>query len=138
MVEEKKTEKRKYIYAVGRRKTSTAQVRLFPGGKGEIVINGKPYREYFSFLDQYKKIVEPFEAIGKENKFDASIVVKGGGPNGQAEAARLGISRALVKHDEEYKPALRAEGFLTRDPRMKERKKPGLRGARRAPQWSKR
>jgi len=133
-----KKEDRKYIYAVGRRKTASAQVRLFPKGKGEIIVNGKKYNEYFPSLLQSDKLLHPLKTAGLEGKADVTVVVKGGGLNGQAEAVRLGIARALVKLDEENKKAMRAEGFLTRDPRKKERKKPGLRKARRAPQWSKR
>ena len=107
-------------------------------GKGEITINKRGIDEYFG-LETLKKIVrQPFETTNTSEKFDVLVNVHGGGYTGQAGAIRHGISRALVKADAEYRPALKAEGFLTRDPRMKERKKYGLKAARRAPQFSKR
>ena len=126
------------IRAVGRRKTASARVRLIPGGKGEITVNGQPYDQYFGIFELRKAITDPLKFAGKENFFDVSAKVAGGGPRGQAEAIRHGISRALVKWNEEFRKTLKAEGFLRRDPRAKERKKPGLKKARRAPQWSKR
>ncbi len=130
--------KSKYISAVGRRKRSVAQVRLYKNGKGNIIVNGFDFGEYFPNF-QFKNIVmKPLKMSGVEKKLDFSILVKGGGKNSQAESARLGVSRALAIMDKDSKPALRKEGMLTRDPRKKERKKPGLKKARRAPQWSKR
>ncbi len=124
-------------YGTGRRKSSVARVYIMPG-KGEITINKRGIDEYFG-LETLKKIVrQPFEATNTNEKFDVLVNVHGGGYTGQAGAIRHGISRALVKADAEYRPALKAEGFLTRDPRMKERKKYGLKAARRAPQFSKR
>ncbi|MBQ1526577.1 MAG: 30S ribosomal protein S9 [Lachnospiraceae bacterium] len=124
-------------YGTGRRKSSVARVYIMPG-KGEITINKRGIDEYFG-LETLKKIVrQPFETTNTSEKFDVLVNVHGGGYTGQAGAIRHGISRALVKADAEYRPALKAEGFLTRDPRMKERKKYGLKAARRAPQFSKR
>jgi len=132
-------EKQTYIYAVGKRKTAIATVRVYSNGKGEITVNDKTLVEYFK--DEKKKIDVAMDALNLLNlakNFTIVIVTKGGGKASQSEAIRLGISRALIKLDEEYKKTLRSKGFLTRDPRSKERKKPGLKKARRAPQWSKR
>ena len=131
------TSAKPYFYGTGRRKKSVARVRILPG-TGNITVNGKSLDEYFG-LDTLKLIVnQPFGATATEGKFDVIATVKGGGLSGQAGAIRHGISRALVLADEANKSALKAEGFLTRDPRMKERKKYGLKAARRAPQFSKR
>lgn len=132
-------EKQTYIYAVGKRKTAIATVRVYSNGKGEITVNDKTLIEYFK--DEKKKVDVAMDALNLLNlakNFTIVIVTKGGGKASQCEAIRLGISRALIKLDEEYKKTLRSKGFLTRDPRSKERKKPGLKKARRAPQWSKR
>jgi len=129
--------KGKYIYAVGRRKTSVASVRLYKKGSGGIMVNGKKLSEYFS-ADKVAIVKHPLKLTGQLKEVDLSISVKGGGGNGQAEAIRHGISRALILMDENYKPALKAVDLMTRDARKKERKKPGLKKARRAPQWSKR
>ncbi|MGN1446146.1 MAG: 30S ribosomal protein S9 [Eubacteriales bacterium] len=126
-----------YFYGTGRRKKSVARVRLYPGS-GEITINGRSIDDYFG-LDTLKLIVnQPFGVTGTTGKFDIVANVKGGGISGQAGAIRHGVARALLNADPEYRPALKAAGFLTRDPRMKERKKYGLKAARRAPQFSKR
>ena len=131
------TSAKPYFYGTGRRKKSVARVRILPG-TGNVTVNGKSLDEYFG-LDTLKLIVnQPFGATATEGKFDVIATVKGGGLSGQAGAVRHGISRALVLADEANKTALKAAGFLTRDPRMKERKKYGLKGARRAPQFSKR
>ena len=131
------TSAKPYFYGTGRRKKSVARVRIVPG-TGVITINGRDVDEYFG-LDTLKLIVnQPFATTGTEGKFDIIARVNGGGFSGQAGAIRHGLSRALVAADEANKPALKAAGFLTRDPRMKERKKYGLKGARRAPQFSKR
>jgi len=138
---EKKKEKRtieKYFEAVGRRKTAQARVRLFTQGKGEIKVNGKPYKHYFSTLELQKIVESPLEDIKCLGKFEISSRVKGGGIHAQAEAVRHGISRALCLLNPYFKKKLQKAGFLTRDPRMRERKKFGLKRARRAPQWSKR
>lgn len=126
-----------YTPAIGRRKTAVAQVRLYASGDGTIVVNGKPAAEYFPVTFQ-DMITDPLKTAGKTDSVDISAVVHGGGKHGQAEALRHGIARALLAADADIKPTLKAEGFLTRDPRAKERKKPGLKKARRAPQWSKR
>ena len=131
------TSSKPYFYGTGRRKKSVARVRIVPG-TGVITINGKDIDTYFG-LETLKLIVnQPFGATGNEGKWDIIALVNGGGISGQAGAIRHGLARALVAADEANKPALKAAGFLTRDPRMKERKKYGLKGARRAPQFSKR
>ncbi|MBQ1933810.1 MAG: 30S ribosomal protein S9 [Clostridia bacterium] len=131
------TSAKPYFYGTGRRKSSIARVRLYPG-TGAITINGKDIDTYFG-LETLKLIVnQPFGVTNTIGKFDIVASVKGGGFSGQAGAIRHGLSRALVLADEANKPALKAAGFLTRDPRMKERKKYGLKAARRAPQFSKR
>ena len=130
--------KRPYAYGTGRRKSSTARVHLIPNGTGAITINGRSLDEYFG-LETLKLIVrQPLAATETVEKFDVEATVAGGGMTGQAGAIRHGIARALVKADEGYKAAIKKAGFLTRDPRMKERKKYGLKAARRAPQFSKR
>jgi small subunit ribosomal protein S9 len=127
-----------FIRAVGRRKTATARVRLFPNGKGKIEINAKDYKDYFPYFEHNSKITNPLKVVSKRNDFDFTLKVVGGGLVSQADACQHGIARAIVKFNEEYKTQLKKEGLLTRDSRKKERKKPGLRKARRAPQWSKR
>ena len=125
------------FYGTGRRKSSIARVYITPG-TGKITINKRDIDEYFG-LETLKVLVrQPFAVTNNVDKFDVQVNVRGGGTTGQAGAIRHGISRALVKVDDEYRAALKKEGFLTRDPRMKERKKPGLKAARRAPQFSKR
>ena len=124
-------------YGTGRRKSAVARVYLLPG-KGDILINKRGIDDYFG-LDTLKLIVrQPLELTGTLGKFDIKVNVFGGGYTGQAGAIRHGISRALLKADDEFRQPLKKAGFLTRDPRMKERKKYGLKGARRAPQFSKR
>ena len=124
-------------YGTGRRKSSVARVYLVPGS-GKITVNKRDIEEYFG-LETLKLIIrQPLEVTGTTGKFDISINVCGGGTTGQAGAIRHGISRALLEADSDFRPALKKAGFLTRDPRMKERKKPGLKAARRAPQFSKR
>ena len=131
--------KKKYFYGTGRRKSSVARVRVYENGTGSIIINGRDIDEYFG-LETLKLVVrQPLVTTDLVGKVDVVVTVAGGGVSGQAGAIRHGISRALLKVNEtEYKPVLKAAGFLTRDPRMKERKKYGLKGARRAPQFSKR
>ena len=126
-----------YINAVGRRKSSVARIYL-KGGNGTITVNGKDYKDYFSQENIYRNVTLPFDLTETAEQFDVKVNVFGGGFKGQSEAIRLGISRALVKVDEEHKPALKAEGFMTRDPRMVERKKPGQKKARKKFQFSKR
>lgn len=130
--------KREYVYGTGRRKSSVARVHLFQGGSGKISINGRDIDEYFG-LESLKRIVrQPMTVTETLGKVDIDATVKGGGVSGQAGAIRHGISRALLLMDQNFRPALKSAGFLTRDPRMKERKKYGLKAARRAPQFSKR
>jgi small subunit ribosomal protein S9 len=127
-----------YFYALGRRKSATARVRL-QSGKGDIVINEKPASDYFAnSTDLLQILQEPFVAVDTVNKFDVSAHVSGGGHNGQAEAIRLGIAKALVELDEQLKPTLRRAELLGRDAREKERKKFGLKGARKQRQFTKR
>ena len=140
-VKEEKKDDRKYTYATGRRKSATAKVRVYDkkAEKSEIVVNDKDCKSYFfnnSIL--VEKVYSPLKLLHLEDKFYISAKVLGGGPNGQAEAIRLGISRVLLKMNEDFKTELKANDFLTRDPRKVERKKPGLKKARRAPQWKKR
>ena len=131
------TSAKPYFYGTGRRKKSVARVRLYPG-TGVVTINGRDLDDYFG-LDTLKFIVnQPFGVTDTVGKFDIVANVNGGGFSGQAGAIRHGVARALLSADENYKPLLKKAGFLTRDPRMKERKKYGLKGARRAPQFSKR
>ena len=132
------TSKKPYLYGTGRRKSSVARVHLFPGGTGAITINGRDIDDYFG-LETLKYIVrQPLNATETNGKVDITATVKGGGVTGQAGAIRHGVARALLLVDESYRQTLKNAGFLTRDPRMKERKKYGLKAARRAPQFSKR
>lgn len=126
-----------YERGTGRRKCAIAQVKLFPGS-GEMIINGKPYEKLFTRPEHRRVIEMPFKATDTVGRYNAEIKVIGGGISGQAGAIRLGVSRALVKVNEHFKPLLRKEGLLTRDPRIKERKKYGLKRARKAPQYTKR
>ena len=126
-----------YFYGTGRRKKSIARVRIVPG-TGVITINGRDINEYFGLETLSLIVNQPFAVTGTQGKFDIICTVVGGGISGQAGAIRHGLSRALLKVDETYRPLLKKAGFLTRDPRMKERKKYGLKAARRAPQFSKR
>ena len=126
-----------YFYGTGRRKSSVARVRIY-SGDGKVVINGRSIDDYFG-LDTLKLIVrQPLVLTATEGKYDVICTVAGGGVTGQAGAIRHGISRALLQAGDDMRPVLKKAGFLTRDPRMKERKKYGLKGARRAPQFSKR
>ena len=130
--------KKKYFYGTGRRKSSVARVRVYENGTGVITINGRDIDNYFG-LDTLKMVVrQPLVSTDMLGKVDVVVNVCGGGVTGQAGAIRHGISRALLVANAEYRPTLKAAGFLTRDPRMKERKKYGLKAARRAPQFSKR
>ena len=130
--------KKQYQYGTGRRKSSVARVRLYEGGTGSIIINGRDIDEYFG-LDTLKLLVrQPLVATNTLGKVDIVCTVAGGGVTGQAGAIRHGIARALLQVNAEYRPLLKSAGLLTRDPRMKERKKYGLKAARRAPQFSKR
>ncbi|GIK74098.1 MAG: 30S ribosomal protein S9 [Chloroflexota bacterium] len=126
-----------YVEAVGRRKEATARVRLYAGA-GEIVVNDKPVDVYFGRALDQMILRQPLALTGTEASFNISVKVSGGGESGQASAVRLGIARALVEQDANLRPSLKAAGFLTRDAREKERKKPGLKRARKAPQYTKR
>lgn len=133
MIEKQK----EYLHGTGRRKTAVAQIRLFPGS-GTITVDGTPVEERFHRVQYRQAILKPFEITGTMGKFDATIKVNGGGITGQCEAIRHGIARALSEVDEKYRVQLREDGMLTRDSRIKERKKPGLKRARKAPQYTKR
>ena len=130
--------KNKYTYAVGKRKASIAQIRLFDKGKGEITINNKTAKEYLPDFELQEIIQAPLKLVDLDKKVDISVLVKGGGKKGQAEAIRHGIARALDKLNKDLRKTLKVAGYLKRDARIKERKKPGLKRARRAPQWQKR
>jgi len=125
------------IYATGKRKTAIARVWLEPG-EGKVTVNERALQDYFGRGTSELVILKPFDLTGTRNQFDISVNVKGGGPVGQTEAIRHGVSKALLQVNPEYKEALKKAGFLTRDSRVKERKKYGRRGARRRPQFSKR
>ncbi|MBI2448034.1 30S ribosomal protein S9 [Candidatus Microgenomates bacterium] len=128
----------KYYYGLGRRKTAVAKVRLY-SGKGNVLVNGKDEKDYFGGLGEaVKKISQPLILTGNKTKFDIIAFVSGGGVIAHADAILLGSARALLSYEPELKSTLRKAGFLTRDPRSKERKKPGLKRARKAPQFSKR
>ena len=130
-------EKQAYFYGTGRRKTAVARVRVLPGN-GAIIINGIPYEELFPRLEHRRTIMQPLLVAEGIEKYNVVAKVNGGGVSGQSGAISHGIARALVKADERLKPVLRQYGLLTRDPRVKERKKPGLKRARKAPQYTKR
>ena len=128
----------RYYEGVGRRKQSSARVRIM-AGSGNFTVNGKELKAYFTRLGDAAEITEAFPIANQsEDKFDVSVLVQGGGVTGQRDAVKLGLARALVEMDEELRPALRHSGYLTRDPRVKERKKPGLKRARKAPTYTKR
>ena len=127
----------RYFYGTGRRKAAVAQVRLYPG-EGNIVVNGRPAEDYFPLSSQRSRFEEPLAATGMESRFTVMVKVGGGGLSGQADAIRHGVARALLAFDPELRSPLRKGGFLTRDSRVKERKKPGLKRARKAPQYTKR
>jgi small subunit ribosomal protein S9 len=129
--------KQAYFYGTGRRKCAVAQVRLLPGN-GAIIINGVPYEELFSSPEHRRTILQSLMVTETLSKYNVMVKANGGGISGQSGAISLGIARALVKTDENLKPVLRQHGLLTRDPRIKERKKPGLKRARKAPQYTKR
>lgn len=126
-----------YFYGVGRRKTSVAQVRYYPSGDGQVIVNGKPFEEYFTRAGDTGSIVAPLVAAGL-GAYRVTVIVTGGGVTGQAGAVMQGLARAVVKMNPDLRQSLRQGGYLTRDPRMKERKKPGLKRARKAPQYTKR
>jgi small subunit ribosomal protein S9 len=128
-----------YYEGLGRRKEATARVRIHTGGAGNgFIVNDKPVNDYFTRLIDRSQITKPLQVTGTEGRFDITIKVNGGGVTGQAGAVQLGLARALIKADPEYRKILRDHGLLTRDARAKERKKPGLKRARKAPQYTKR
>lgn len=127
-----------YYEGIGRRKTSTARVRLHTGGAGEFTVNEKPATEYFGREIDVSKLTAPLQIVGAEKRFNVTVKVEGGGNTGQADAVAMGVARALLLSDPDLKPVLRKAGYLTRDARAKERKKPGLKRARKAPQYTKR
>jgi small subunit ribosomal protein S9 len=129
--------KQTYFYGTGRRKTAVARVRLM-AGNGAIIVNGTPYEEKFPAIEHQRLILQPLIATESTGKYNVVIKVEGGGVSGQSGAISHGISRALVNADERFKSTLRQSGLLTRDARSKERKKPGLKRARKAPQYTKR
>ena len=137
--EEKETEKQtKYLKGLGRRKTSTARIRLFNEEGRDFSVNGKPLEKYFPTMELQKTVLSPFEKMSCLGQFNVKVLVNGGGLNSQAEAIRNGIAKALVLFNPEFRKRLKKAGYLTRDSRMRERKKFGLKRARRAPQWQKR
>ena len=127
-----------YYYGVGRRKEATAQVRLYIGGTGTVIVNNKPLEEYFTRQRDVTQVTEPLRTTETDSAFNVTVLVRGGGITGQAGAVRQGIARALLIANPEFRPTLRKGGFLTRDARAKERKKPGLKRARKRPQYTKR
>lgn len=128
----------RYLETVGRRKTAVARVRITEAGKAAFVVNGKALETYFPTTELQKVVTDPIVEAGLETTFSVSVLAKGGGVHSQAEAVRHGVTRALVAYNEELRKQLKKLGFLKRDPRMKERRKFGLKKARKAPQWSKR
>jgi len=132
------SETRSYYEGIGRRKEATARVRLYTEGKGNFTLNEKALEDYFPRGVDQLAVNQPLQVTGNDGHFDVSVKVTGGGVSGQADAVRLGIARALLKADEDYRKVLREHGMLTRDARAKERKKPGLKRARKAPQYTKR
>ncbi len=132
-------ENRRYHEGIGRRKRSSARVRIYPGGStGVFQVTGKDVKEYFPRLGDVETLSGPLNAVGLVSAMDVTVMVEGGGITGQTAAVRLGLARAIVEYDENLKPTLRTNGHLTRDARIKERKKPGLKRARKAPTYTKR
>jgi len=130
--------KKAYFYAIGKRKTARAVVKLFADGQGDILVNEKKLHDWTDDQEMYFRILEPLNLLGIKKDFDFEIKTSGGGKKGQAAAIILGIARAITKKNSDFRTQLKEGKFLTRDPRIKERKKPGLKKARRAPQWAKR
>jgi len=142
-VEKKENDPKFYYEAIGRRKQSTARIRLFTcrpfeDEKGKILVNDKPYTDFFTTLELQQIVASALKKMKSLNRFEATIKVKGGGIRGQADAIRHGLARALVKFNADFSKKLKRAGYLRRDPRKKERKKPGLKKSRKAPQWKKR
>ncbi len=133
-----KTKLQEYYYGLGKRKTAVARVRLYANGKGNFTVNDKPLEEFIKTATGFSVIKAPLKLTGMVKNFDISVKVDGGGTSAQTDAIRHGISRALLEYNDTFRGTLKKAGFLTRDARVKERKKPGLKRARRAPQFSKR
>jgi small subunit ribosomal protein S9 len=127
-----------YYEGIGRRKTSTARVRLWPGGDGSVIINDKPGDEYLPRVGDLEMAMLPLRVVGQEASYNVTVKVNGGGISGQRDAIKLALARALLLIEPEWKPSLRQADTLSRDPRIKERKKPGLKRARKAPTYTKR
>jgi len=127
-----------YYEGIGRRKNASARVRLVAGGTGNVTVNDKPAEDYFPRTGDVAMMLAPLAEVGQEKAFDISVHVNGGGVTGQRDAVKLGVARALLKVDPDMRSALKSKGFLTRDARVKERKKPGLKRARKAPTYTKR
>jgi small subunit ribosomal protein S9 len=127
-----------YYEGLGRHKAAKARVRLYVGGSGQITVNDRPVDEYFPRIGDVERLKKPLRVTETEGRYDITVKVQGGGVTGQSDAVRLGLARALLKVDPDLRPVLRKGGFLTRDSRVKERKKPGLKRARKAPQYTKR
>ncbi|MFA6039462.1 MAG: 30S ribosomal protein S9 [Candidatus Peribacteraceae bacterium] len=132
------TKKRPFFWSVGKRKTAIARVRLYPEGSGEVKVNGRKMKEYFLTPFQMENALAPFAIVEKKNAYDVEAEIEGGGKSAQSDALRHGISRGLLLSNPDFRVELKRAGFLRRDARIKERKKPGLKRARRAPQWQKR
>jgi small subunit ribosomal protein S9 len=128
----------RYFEGIGRRKAASARVRIYPGGNGTVIINDKAGEAYLDRLGDLEHALSPLEILGLSKKFNVTVKVSGGGVTGQTDAIRLGVARAVVKMNEDSRPELRRAGLLTRDARVKERKKPGLKRARKAPTYTKR
>lgn len=137
---DKATDFGRYIEGIGRRKSASARVRIYTEnrGNGSFIVNGKDAKEYFPRIGDFDKLAKPLSDNGLLGKVDVTILVEGGGITGQTDAVRLGLARAIVAYDENLRPSLRENGHLSRDPRVKERKKPGLKRARKAPTYTKR
>jgi small subunit ribosomal protein S9 len=127
-----------YIESLGRRKAAIARVRLHRGGSGKILINDRELEKYLPIITLREKVTSPLKETGTQDTFDITVIVTGGGITGQAESIRLGIARGLIEFNPEFRSSLKKLGYLSRDARIRERKKPGKKSARRSPQWSKR
>lgn len=127
-----------YIQALGRRKAAIAQVRVYPSGSGKVTVNGREVKDYFKLETERNNALLPLQEVGRMDSVDVTVRAVGGGTRGQSDAVKLGLARALVKENDAFKTALKTKGYLSRDARTKERKKFGLRGARRSRQWRKR
>lgn len=134
----KPVKKKDYYYGLGRRKAAVSRVRLHPGGDGKIIVNNKIFEEYFGHPHIKQEMLEPLIVVGQDGQYDITVLVKGGGFHSQIESIRLGIAKALLEVDPEFRAKLKPKKLLTTDSRVKERKKPGLKKARKAPQYTKR